>query len=155
MGDDAARRGTTASQPTRAGLPPEAPAPDAVEAVRTAASQLLDATFASLSEGHVLPRPRFAPWIRMAHDYYGDMLRGGVDFDRALKAAWPRRFDVSGSGSPGTLVTPHPLDKCLPLRGASTGTCQKIRRHLGKGGIADTVPFPRTFKCDRAEWLHE
>ncbi len=30
----------------------------------------------------------------MARDYYGDMLRGGADFDRALKAAWPSRFDV-------------------------------------------------------------
>ena len=30
----------------------------------------------------------------MARDYYGDMLRGGADFDRALEAAWPSRFDV-------------------------------------------------------------
>jgi hypothetical protein len=98
LGNEAAEGGGTASQQTGA-RPADSPTPDAVDAVRNAASQLLDATFASLSEGHVLPRPRFAPWIRMAHDYYGDMLRGGGDFDRALKAAWPRRFDV-GVGDP-------------------------------------------------------
>jgi hypothetical protein len=35
----------------------------------------------------------------MAHDYYGEMLRGGLDFDHALKKAWPSRFDV-GVGDP-------------------------------------------------------
>lgn len=98
MGDEAAGRGGTASRPTETRTA-DPPPPEAADAVRKAASQLLDATFASLSEGHVLPRPRFAPWIRMAHDYYGEMLRGGVDFDHALKAAWPSRFDV-GVGDP-------------------------------------------------------
>lgn len=68
--------------------------PDREDEVRAAARNLLDRTFGSLSEAHVVPRSRFSPWIRMARDYYGDMVLGGAPLDAALRRGWPERFDL-------------------------------------------------------------
>jgi len=93
--DDATAPGADSVLGPEAAQSADRPTEEELDTVRSAACTLLDATFASLTDARVLPRPRFAPWIRMARDYYGDMLLGGADFEGALKALWPRRFDVS------------------------------------------------------------
>jgi hypothetical protein len=63
-------------------------------AIRHAAADALRRSFDILSEERVIPRARYRPWIRMAHDYYGHAVEGSEGaLSRALANALPERFE--------------------------------------------------------------
>jgi hypothetical protein len=74
--------------------------------IREAAQASLTGGFAALTEARVLPRSRYQPWIALAHDYYGDDLRGWRDtVEDAIEAALPARF-ARTDGSIGSIDYP-------------------------------------------------
>ena len=67
-------------------------------AVRETARALVRAGFGRLRGERLIPRPRHAHWIRVGHDYEGDLLLGAPEFaafEAALAAAYPLRFAAS------------------------------------------------------------
>lgn len=61
-----------------------------------AARAFIAAAFESLATDHVIPTPRFHPFVNVGVDYYGPNIAGlGAydDLEQALRASFPGRFD--------------------------------------------------------------
>ncbi len=68
---------------------------DSYTTIRTAACAFIEEAFAALTEEHVLPTPVFHPYVAVGRDYFGDTIRGLLNYqtlEAEMEKTYPARF---------------------------------------------------------------